>query len=128
MSPRPRVELGERLRGMANAAIDVSGGLAGDLGHILERLARRRGGRVFADSQKFFLPSQRSEPRARLRASGGDDYELLFTARRRGARIWRWRELGLPLTRIGAIQSARRLAVLDQGKPMTFKPGFDHFA
>jgi hypothetical protein len=35
--PEPRVELGERLRGLANAAIDVSDGLAGDLGHILER-------------------------------------------------------------------------------------------
>src|SRR4029079_7855707 len=35
--PEPRVELGERLRGVANAAIDVSDGLAGDLAHILAR-------------------------------------------------------------------------------------------
>src|SRR6185295_8940323 len=35
--PEPRVELGERLRGLARSAIDVSDGLAGDLGHILER-------------------------------------------------------------------------------------------
>ena len=35
--PEPRVELGERLRGIARAAIDVSDGLAGDLQHILER-------------------------------------------------------------------------------------------
>ena len=35
--PQPRVELGERLRRLAHSAIDVSDGLAGDLGHILER-------------------------------------------------------------------------------------------
>ena len=35
--PEPRVELGERLRRLAHAAIDVSDGLAGDLGHILAR-------------------------------------------------------------------------------------------
>src|SRR5205814_10263738 len=35
--PEPRVELGERLRGLAHAAIDISDGLTGDLQHILER-------------------------------------------------------------------------------------------
>ncbi len=34
--PEPRVALGERLRGVASAAIDVSDGLVGDLAHILE--------------------------------------------------------------------------------------------
>ena len=44
--PEPRVELGERLRGLASAAIDVSDGFAQDLGHILREVRRRRGGRI----------------------------------------------------------------------------------
>ena len=90
--PEPRVELGERLRGLARAAIDVSDGLAGDLGHILERsqvgavveyAAIPRAGSAF---EKF------RELERDCVLSGGDDYELLFTAaqaqraRGRGAR------------------------------------------
>ena len=35
--PQPRVQLGTALRGVASAAIDLSDGLIGDLGHILQR-------------------------------------------------------------------------------------------
>jgi len=64
--------------------------------------------------------------------SGGDDYELLFTApreRRREIDALSG-ELGVALTRIGAIQSGQpRLAIVDAaGKPMPFRGGFDHFA
>jgi thiamine-monophosphate kinase len=130
--PEPRVELGERLRGMANAAIDVSDGLAGDLGHILER------SRVGAVIEYARIP--RSPAFARLKMadlerdcvlSGGDDYELVFTAAsaRRADLEALSRELGLELTRIGAIQAGEpKLTVLDaKGKAMKFKPAFDHF-
>ena len=65
--------------------------------------------------------------------SGGDDYELLFTAaRERRKEIEALsRELGVPLTRVGTDRRAdsRALAVLDAaGKPMQFRGGFDHFA
>jgi thiamine-monophosphate kinase len=129
--PEPRVELGERLRGLARAAIDISDGLAGDLGHILER------SQVGAVVEYATLP----KPAAFARfpqlerdcvLSGGDDYELLFTA----AQSQRpdiealARELKIPLTRIGAIQAgAAKLQVLDSaGKPMAYRAGFDHFA
>jgi thiamine-monophosphate kinase len=64
--------------------------------------------------------------------SGGDDYELLFTAPRERRREIDAlsRELGVPLTRIGAIQSGQpRLAIVDAaGNAMAFRGGFDHFA
>jgi thiamine-monophosphate kinase len=130
--PEPRVELGERLRGLAHAAIDVSDGLASDLGHILER------------SQVGALVHYAQVPRSRVFStlhddelekncvlSGGDDYELLFTAApaRRGELAALALELGLALTRIGSIQAGEpRLVVLDAGgQPMAHRAGFDHF-
>ena len=64
--------------------------------------------------------------------SGGDDYELVFTAaRERRKEIEALsRELGVALTRIGTVQPGQpRLVVLDAaGKPMQLRGGFDHFA
>jgi len=128
--PEPRVELGERLRGLAHAAIDVSDGLAGDLGHILER---SRVGAVIEYARiprnAFFEKFRDLEKDCVL--SGGDDYELVFTApqARRGEIEALSRELGLALSRIGSIQAGEsKLTVLDaQAKPMSFRPGFDHF-
>jgi len=140
--PEPRVALGERLRGIATAAIDVSDGLAGDLGHILGRSSV--GALVRYDrlprAAAFARLGQGEEVRRleqRCVLSGGDDYELLFTARQaERAQIEALaRELALPLARIGAIQPgaagarAPSLVILDaQGKPLSFDPGFDHFA
>ena len=129
--PEPRVELGERLRGLARAAIDVSDGLAGDLGHILER------SQVGAVVEYARLPKPAAFEKFRelerdCVLSGGDDYELLFTAAQpqRDEIEALGRELKIPLSRIGAIQAgAAKLAVLDAaGKPMAHRGGFDHFA
>jgi thiamine-monophosphate kinase len=64
--------------------------------------------------------------------SGGDDYELVFTAgqAQRGDIEALGRELRIPLARIGAIQpGAAKLVVLDaSGKPIAHRGGFDHFA
>jgi thiamine-monophosphate kinase len=130
--PEPRVELGERLRGMANAAIDVSDGLAGDLGHILER--SRLGAVVEYEripKSAAFAKLKDAQLERDCVLSGGDDYELIFTAAtaRRADLESLSRELGLALTRIGSIQAGEaRLTVLDgKGKPMSVKPAFDHF-
>jgi thiamine-monophosphate kinase len=131
--PEPRVELGERLRGLARAAIDVSDGLAGDLQHVLER--SHVGALVhYADIPRLasFAELNDAQLEKDCVLSGGDDYELLFTAPRERRREIDAlsRELGVPLTRIGAIQSGQpRLTIVDgAGKPMTFRGGFDHFA
>jgi thiamine-monophosphate kinase len=130
--PEPRVELGERLRGIAHAAIDVSDGLVGDLGHILER------SRIGAVVDYARIPRAAAFARigdAELERdcvlSGGDDYELAFTAAADERPVLEalGRELGLVLTRIGAIEAgAPRLVVRDaRGAPMAYRGGYDHF-
>lgn len=130
--PQPRVELGERLRKLAHAAIDISDGLAGDVAHILERSGV--GATIeYASIPRFaaFRALEDTELEKNCVLSGGDDYELLFTAPReaRSEVESLSRELALALTRIGTIHGGdRRLVIQDaQGKPMAHRGGFDHF-
>jgi thiamine-monophosphate kinase len=130
--PEPRIELGERLRGLAHAAIDISDGLAGDLQHILVRsgVAALVSFEAIPRLPAFStLDNPQLERECLL--SGGDDYELLFTAspKRRADVEALGRELNVPLTRIGHIEAGEpRLQVLDaQGRPVAHKGGFDHF-
>jgi thiamine-monophosphate kinase len=131
--PEPRVELGERLRGLARAAIDVSDGLVGDLQHILNR--SRVGALVHYDAiprAEAFRGLNDPQLEKDCVLSGGDDYELLFTVardRRREVESLS-RELTIALTRIGSIRTGEpKLVVMDrEHKPMSFRGGFDHFA
>jgi thiamine-monophosphate kinase len=134
--PAPRIALGIALRGVATAALDVSDGLTGDLGHILEQSA------VGATIDLAAVP--RSQWLGRLLAGaersialdcvlgGGDDYELCFTAPRdAAARVAQIAaETGVALTRIGTITAAAGLTVRDErGVPLPALPrAFDHFA
>lgn len=127
--PEPRVALGERLRGLASAAIDVSDGFAADLGHVLER------SEVGALVHYELLPRLRTGDAAldaRCALAGGDDYELVFTAGQeaRAALEALAHALALPLTRVGAIQARpARLVLLDAGgREMAAAAGYDHFA
>jgi len=136
LRPTPRVALGERLREVATAAIDVSDGLVGDHGHVLEA------SKVGAAIELASLPSAKAiaarlAGRERARAldcllAGGDDYELCFTVplARAAAVDALARELALPLTRIGAIVEDRALTIVDEsGSPLSALPrAFDHFA
>jgi thiamine-monophosphate kinase len=128
-TPEPRVQLGERLRGVASAAIDVSDGFAADLGHVLERSG------VGALVHYEQLPRERSGDAtldARCALAGGDDYELVFTAAQseRTAVAALAQELGIALSCVGAVQvTPPRLIVLDAaGTAMVLPAGFDHFA
>jgi thiamine-monophosphate kinase len=127
--PQPRLALGQALRGIAHAAIDVSDGLLADLGHILDTSG------VGAEVQAEALPlsaAARDLPGAREAAlSGGDDYELLFTAppKRRAEIEALSRQLALPLTRIGEIHAGAGLRVLDEtGREIRVSnTGWQHF-
>jgi thiamine-monophosphate kinase len=131
--PEPRVELGERLRGHAHAAIDISDGLVGDLGHIAQRsclAARVHYERVPRASAFATLADPGLEQDCVL--SGGEDYELAFTAApsERAALESLAQELGLALTPIGTmLAGSPGVEVLDPaGRALAFRGAFDHFA
>ena len=102
--PSPRLALGQRLPGLATAAIDVSDGLVADLG----KLAAASGVGAALDVEQLPLsPELRaavdSDQAVTLALSGGDDYELCFTADpRQSDSLQRVAsKLAVPLTRIG---------------------------
>lgn len=125
--PQPRVALGLALRetGLATAAIDVSDGLLADLGHILEASD------VAATLTLAVSPAPTFEETCYL--SGGDDYELLFTAPtgRHEEVLTLGESLGLPLTSLGRIEAgpAGRLDVRtpDGEQVEIARRGYDHF-
>jgi thiamine-monophosphate kinase len=127
--PQPRLALGKALRGIASAAIDISDGLVADLGHILE--VSGVGAELRADALPLSAAARNLRGARDAALSGGDDYELLFTAppERRADIEALVRRLGLPLTRIGAIRAEPGLHVLDEkGRELTIpKGGWQHF-
>lgn len=130
--PLPRVALGGRLIGLANSAIDVSDGLIGDLGHICERSRVGAEIRLAAvPCSAELLPLRHDAAVIRAILSGGDDYELCFTADpAQGNEIERLAAcLDLALTRIGTITEGTAVTVRDdRGQPMTLRDkGFEHF-
>ena len=134
--PEPRVALGMALRGIANACIDVSDGLAGDLGHILK--ASQVGAVLTTDwiqDSAAISPALQALPFARrldMALAGGDDYELLFTAPPDQADAVQEaaNDCDVSITCIGRITSGVGLQVLDsQGVPISRRfMSFDHFS
>ncbi|MBX3629243.1 MAG: thiamine-phosphate kinase [Nitrosomonas sp.] len=136
-TPTARVALGQRLIDWAHSAIDISDGLMADLGHILSCSARSAtielqevpGSAVM----KRYLPSPLA---VECLMTGGDDYELCFTAspKNRSAIRQIEQELQVPLTIIGEIKQQKMqksdLIVYDsKGEKIVLeKKGYDHFA
>ena len=132
--PQPRLALGQALRGVARAAMDVSDGLAQDCGHLC-RLAG-----CGAEIQAGAVPLS-AAARAALQddpalisliCTGGDDYELLFAAAPSDApRVMEaGRVAGTPVTRIGVFtEGTPDVRVLDpNGHAMSWpRGGWSHF-
>lgn len=130
--PEPRVALGIALRGIATSAIDISDGLLADLGHILE--ASQVGAQCDFQSLPVSPTVSRhlKKPLARQSVlSGGDDYELCFTAPRTSHEklLGIAAELNLPLTAIGKVVAGQGCIVHDaSGSPIKLESsGYDHF-
>ncbi len=136
--PVPRVGLGPRLIGLASATIDISDGLVADLGHICD--VSRLGAVVDAARVPLSDAARRAigGDRTRLEAAltGGDDYEILFTAPPEAAgKVEQLsREIGLAITPIGEMcaepsDGRDRVVVLDEpGRPMELtQRGWEHF-
>lgn len=142
--PTPRVALGLALRGVASAMADVSDGLLGDLGHILERSGT--GATLSLDDAMLLLATPAMAARTRglfdtqtrtqllqqCVLAGGDDYELVFTAPPTQAHAVAAAAAAsqTPVTRIGRIDAQAGLRVVDgQGSELrgTWQ-SFDHFS
>jgi len=124
--PAPRLALGQALRGIATAAIDVSDGLLGDLGHILAASGVGASLAVDALPRSAVLAAQSPALQRECLLAGGDDYELVFTAPP-GAVL---PDVGVRLTRIGVIEAQPGLRVVD-GRGAAVEHGlrsFDHFS
>lgn len=131
--PTPRVAAGLALAGIASAAIDVSDGLLADLGHICT--ASGVGAEVdlpALPASPQLLAAFDAPSRARLQATGGDDYELCFTAAatQREVIAAATARAGVAMTRVGRIVAGEGVRALQadgsEWQPST--PGYAHFS
>ena len=129
------------LREVASAALDVSDGLLGDLKHILQQ--SQLDAEIILEQlpTSATLQKQSKAIQNQFAASGGDDYELCFTAptRKRDVILNISKELSLPLTRIGRItpmkNSVTQICIrgtdgklLSDTDTAALLRSFDHFA
>lgn len=131
--PHPRILVGQALRGLANSALDLSDGLASDLGHILKASGVR------AQIDLNLLPLSPvlqdavfAEAAWQLALAGGDDYELCFTVpqEHHGALDTALANCGVKFTRIGRILAGEPgIDYLLDDQPVALElKGWDHFA
>lgn len=137
LDPTPRLSAGRELakKRLATAMIDVSDGLLLDLKRLCEESS------VSAIVHERLLPvspvllryqALTGKPPLDLVLSGGEDYELLFTARPAASRKVEalFKRLGIPLTRIGEIKKPAKARVALMGESGLIEPktlGFLHF-
>lgn len=131
--PEPRLSLGKRLHGIAHSCMDISDGLLQDAAHIAR--AGKVAITIAAEALPLSLPARMAltaDPSLLRRiVSGGDDYELLFTAAESAADALRAiaAESGVAITRIGSVCEGSGVTLLDgsgAGIPLR-EQGYTHF-
>jgi len=120
--PRPRLELGQWLarNDYATAMMDLSDGLSTDLPRLCA--ASGVGAEIYGDSLPVTKLTDALDAR-RLALHGGDDYELLFTVRRKDASRLPKAFHGLRLTKIGEITPARNIRLITAGESVPLASG-----
>jgi thiamine-monophosphate kinase len=130
--PEPRVAMAEAVRLHASAAMDVSDGLAGDLG----KLCRAAGVAAEIDVARIPLSEAAHAALAADPAlietllTGGDDYELLLTVTpdRREALRAAAERAGVAVSEIGEVTAGQGTRFIHDGKALTFaRPAYSHF-
>ncbi|GAB3377047.1 thiamine-phosphate kinase [Spongiibacter taiwanensis] len=130
LAPQPRLALGLALRGVASAAVDISDGLAADLGHIL---AASQVGATLHSERLPVSPALRGEAGEQAleyALGGGDDYELCFTAPppHHEQVLAISQTIGLPIHLVGHIEADSGLRCLnDNGQLRSLPGGYQHF-
>lgn len=127
--PTPRCQLGQKLKGLASSMIDVSDGLAQDLGHILK--ASHVGGHIQLDQLPISEAVHNLEQKMRwdLALAGGDDYELCFTISPQNYEKLLQQQLDVNITKIGQIAQQKGLTFVQNGVDHSLQfHGYQHFA
>ena len=127
-SPRPQVDLGLALRGLASAAMDISDGLLADCGHIA--LASGVALKVERDRlplSKALLALLGRAQAEQAALSGGDDYVLLFTLP--PVRLSQLQAQGWPVDVVGRVEAGQGVSLVDpDGRDITPQiRGYQHF-
>ncbi len=127
--PTPRCQLGTALKGLANSMIDVSDGLAQDLGHILK--ASQVGATLGLEKLPISpaLQALNDEQRWQYALAGGDDYELCFTINPQNYEKLLQKQLDVSISIIGSIQQQHGLTFEKDGVDHSLQfNGYQHFA
>jgi thiamine-monophosphate kinase len=133
--PQPRVELGLRLQHLARAAIDVSDGLIGDVGHIADQSRLRAQIDVSKIPFSSALQGLAIEAQLQHALAGGDDYEIAFTADASNRQAIEalslnlQKDVGYGLTLIGRMHEGTGVDLVDEdGRPVSLKlKAYEHF-
>lgn len=131
--PRPRLDVGQQLIGIATACMDISDGLVQDAGH----LAKVSGVGLIINTSQLTLSREArdvlniDDSYYKIMLTGGDDYELLFTAplAAHDTLMELSEETQVTITAIGNVVEGEGVSVLDdEGEKLEFdRIGWKHF-
>jgi thiamine-monophosphate kinase len=128
LCPDTRVEIGEIIgsKNLATAMIDISDGLSSDLNHLCNE--SNIGATIEADKIPLYSFSDKNEE-LNFALNGGEDFELLFTAKPGKVKKLKNELADFSITQIGATtEKSENISIIINGRKKILKPGgFIHF-